>query len=149
MTTSTSPNRLLDTVRVLSIRRPWSELILAGHKPIENRTWTTTWRGRLVIHAGQRWDPFGAKIAAILDIPVDRHAPTGYLGVVELIDIHPDRGCCWPWGEPDAHHWHLTHPRRFTEPIPGLGRLGLYRPPADIRPALTTALDTAEKGTCP
>jgi len=36
----------------LSIRQPWAWLIVQGHKPIENRTWPTTYRGPLLIHAG-------------------------------------------------------------------------------------------------
>ena len=38
--------------RVLSIRQPWVELILRGVKRVENRSWPTTYRGDLIIHAG-------------------------------------------------------------------------------------------------
>lgn len=37
----------------LSIRQPWAWLIVNGHKDIENRTWTTQVRGRILVHAGQ------------------------------------------------------------------------------------------------
>ena len=40
-------------LRALSIRRPWANLILAGHKTVENRSWTTEHRGLLLIHAGR------------------------------------------------------------------------------------------------
>jgi hypothetical protein len=41
-------------VKALSIRQPWAWLIVNGHKPLENRTWTTPCpRGPLLIHAGK------------------------------------------------------------------------------------------------
>lgn len=39
-------------MRTLSIRQPWCWLIIQGHKPIENRDWSTPWRGEFLIHAG-------------------------------------------------------------------------------------------------
>lgn len=40
-------------MRALSIRQPWAWLIVNGHKPIENREWSTQYRGPLLIHAGK------------------------------------------------------------------------------------------------
>lgn len=37
----------------LSIRQPWAWLIVEGLKDIENRTWPTNFRGRVLIHAGK------------------------------------------------------------------------------------------------
>lgn len=39
-------------MRTLSIRQPYAWLIVHGHKLVENRDWTTAWRGRFLIHAG-------------------------------------------------------------------------------------------------
>ncbi|MDR2553726.1 MAG: ASCH domain-containing protein [Treponema sp.] len=38
-------------MKVLSVRQPYAALICAGVKKVENRTWTTAYRGRLLIHA--------------------------------------------------------------------------------------------------
>ena len=35
-----------------SIGLPWAWAIVEGHKPVENRTWTTKHRGAVLIHAG-------------------------------------------------------------------------------------------------
>lgn len=43
-------------VKALSIMQPWAWLIVAGHKDIENRTWSTRFRGPVLIHAGKRID---------------------------------------------------------------------------------------------
>lgn len=36
----------------LSIRQPWAWCIVNGYKPVENRDWSTTFRGRILVHAG-------------------------------------------------------------------------------------------------
>lgn len=124
--------------RCLSVRRPWANLILGGHKTIENRSWSTRHRGPMVIHAGQRWEPAGATLAALLGFTgyeTPGSCPAGYLGVVELVDVHPAAGdCCWPWGQPgpDIHHWVLGAVQAFDEPVPGPGRLGLYSLPGAV-----------------
>ena len=136
-------------MRVLSIRQPWCELILGHGKTVENRTWTTNWRGLLVLHAGQRWDLAGAALATARGVRLERDLPTGYVGVVELTDIHPDTGCCRPWGQPDVYHWRLATPRRFATPIAAPGRLGLHRPLPPAVPLLTeliARLDRASAG---
>lgn len=40
-------------MKVLSIRQPWAWLIVNGHKDIENRTWTTRFRGPIPIQASK------------------------------------------------------------------------------------------------
>jgi hypothetical protein len=40
-------------MKALSIRQPWAWLIVNGHKPIENRSWATRYRGPLLIHAAK------------------------------------------------------------------------------------------------
>ena len=44
-------------MRALSIRQPWAWLVVNGYKDIENRTWSTGFRGRVYVHAGQRMVP--------------------------------------------------------------------------------------------
>ncbi len=39
-------------MKAISIHQPWADLIVFGHKDIENRSWTTRYRGRMLIHAG-------------------------------------------------------------------------------------------------
>ena len=37
--------------RALTVKQPWASLLVAGIKTVENRTWTTKYRGPLAIHA--------------------------------------------------------------------------------------------------
>src|SRR5215471_18428568 len=75
--------------KALSIRQPYAWLIVAGHKPIENRTWKTTHRGRLLIHAAVKphthtpddiYRRFGVRVP-------DELLFGGIIGEVELIDV--------------------------------------------------------------
>jgi hypothetical protein len=48
-------------MKTLSIRQPYASLICRGIKTIENRTWDTTYRGKLLIHASGKplaWPAF-------------------------------------------------------------------------------------------
>lgn len=123
--------------RALSIRNPWAALIMSGNKLVENRTWETRWRGTFAVHAGKKTDVRGLVAASDLGISFDLPMPTGYLGLVDLVDVHlAETLCCGPWAEPDVYHWHLQNPRPFAAPIPGRGWLGLYTCPPDIRDAI-------------
>ena len=43
-------------MKAISIKQPWAWLILHAGKDIENRTWPTKQRGRVLIHAGKTID---------------------------------------------------------------------------------------------
>lgn len=45
-------------MKALSIKQPWASLIACGIKDVENRTWSTKFRGRIYIHASQKPVPF-------------------------------------------------------------------------------------------
>jgi hypothetical protein len=53
--------RKVPTIKALTIRQPWAELILRGRKPFELRTWRTKYRGPLVIHAAAKVDAWDAR----------------------------------------------------------------------------------------
>lgn len=40
-------------MKAISVRQPWAWLIVNGFKDIENRTWTTRFRGPVLIHASK------------------------------------------------------------------------------------------------
>lgn len=46
-------------MKALSILQPWCFAILTLGKDIENRTWSTSYRGRFLIHAGKGFDTEG------------------------------------------------------------------------------------------
>jgi len=135
-------------MKVLTIRQPWCWAIAAGYKTIENRTWTTQYRGKLGIHAGARWDDeredavrFVRDTARALGHTLPKTmrdtwplTATGYvLAVVDLVGIcdislnRPDIHCgCGPWAIPGQAHWRLDLVRQLDKPLEAKGRLGLW-----------------------
>ena len=43
-------------MKTLTVKQPWASLIVEGIKDIENRTWKTNFRGRMLIHASAKPD---------------------------------------------------------------------------------------------
>lgn len=147
-------------MRALTVQQPWSWAIIHGSKDIENRTQLWRYRGPLAIHAGQRWSEHGGVDPRVLSaakgiLRTQLHPDMStslnrggfeygvILGTVDLVDCHPDAGCCKPWGE-SAYvehggrerrritHLVLENPRPLAEPIPCTGALGLWTPPHDV-----------------
>lgn len=110
--------------RCLTVRQPWAWLIIAGHKDIENRAWTTGHRGPLAIHAGLDVDDDGIAFARSLGIEVPSSACRrgSVIGLVDLVDIRPSSS---PWGRDKHEHWWLANPRPIV-PFGARGKLGLW-----------------------
>ncbi|MEZ0095046.1 hypothetical protein [Streptacidiphilus sp. EB129] len=121
------------TWRGLTIRPPWSTLITLGIKSIENRPWTTRYRGPLLIHAGRTLDRIALTLPTVTDaLTTDQHHPGHIVAVAHLADCHPDDGPCTPWAQPAHHHLVLTDIRPLPQPIAHRGTLGLWKPPDDV-----------------
>lgn len=122
-------------MKALSIQQPWAELIVRGIKDIENRTWATSYRGPLAIHAGLKPRQIGAldhwlkvtekmPIANTILTEGGANLPRGGLvGVVELVGIWDDHDS--PWAVEGQFHWELQSPRRCKF-LPMKGNLGLW-----------------------
>lgn len=71
----------------LSIKQPWATLVLHGRKQIEVRRWSTSRRGRVLIHAGgvadDRSEAWVHVPAELLDFARQRG---GIIGSIEVVD---------------------------------------------------------------
>ena len=77
-------------MKILSIRQPYAWLIIRGIKPIENRTWTTWYRGPVLIHASRQWARMPLEeIELEFGISIQRDALRrgGVIGMVDLVDV--------------------------------------------------------------
>jgi hypothetical protein len=132
-----SPFAAYGRAMALTLRRPWASLLLVpeslGGKTIENRTWSTDYRGPVLVYGGTRIDNIGIGAARRADMDADWHASQqGWLGAAVLVDVHRARNrCCQPWGQrqirPDAalYHWVFAHPHRLAQRSWGRGFVGL------------------------
>jgi hypothetical protein len=129
-------------MKTLTVIQPWATWIVNGIKDVENRTWKTNYRGRILIHAAvnQKLDKSPLDIVHTkpeLEVLysnytehelISRLGPFGaIIGSVEIVDCvkeHPS-----VWAEPDKWHWVLSNAIRFPEPIPTRGKLSLWEYP--------------------
>ncbi|MCP4571454.1 MAG: hypothetical protein GY838_03810 [bacterium] len=135
-------------MKCLTIRQPWAWAIVYAGKFVENRTWSTWYRGPLLIHAGLNTETFAADREWLHE-----HAHVGaddgcfafgaIVGVAQLLD------CCRPRYAADAFPghvdpgklatyahgpicWCLDNRRAFATPIPYRGQQGLFDVPEDV-----------------
>jgi|SRR5688572_9249202 len=89
-------------MKVLSLTQPWATLVVIGAKQFETRSWKTSYRGPLLIHASKKFprdckllafeEPFFAALRDKLRVPTSVTAhphplPTGrIIGKVKLFD---------------------------------------------------------------
>ena len=121
-------------MKVIVIRQPWAWLIVHGFKDIENRSWTTRYRGTLLIQASanlpgklhlEEFRLFARKRGVELPEDFER---AGIVGMVQLKDCVTSSRSKWFEGPVG---WVLTKPKRLPF-IPLKGRLGLFDPPQEI-----------------
>ena len=129
-------------MKILSVRNPWAWLLVAGHKDIENRTWRTSYRGPLLIHASLGTDPENfmpkqrewlefAGIAIPEDLP--RGAIVGSVNLSGVVGQQRDNsGTTTGQGGTTASPWFegpygflMTDAVEFEKPIQWRGRLGI------------------------
>jgi hypothetical protein len=129
-------------VKALTLWQPWGTAMRAGLKAVETRSWATSYRGLLAIHAGRRLER-----AFLEGLPADfKPVPLGcVLGVVELVDCvemtpaliaqQSARECEWGDWRPGRFAWVTRPVVWFREPIPAVGHQGLWdwEPPQDWR----------------
>lgn len=111
------------TDAVLTVQQPYASAILLAGKDVENRTWSTEFRGRLWIHAAARSSgrPVPKRLRAL--VPSDPLPRGLLLGHVILRDVVRDAKSTWR--ERGCFHWVLDSPFVLADPIPYKGRLGL------------------------
>lgn len=125
-------------IPALSIRQPWAWAILYAGKSIENRGWSTSYRGRIRIHAAKTWDEDGEAWIAHQGLLVpnqlvcrDQGTLGAYVGEADLLWCEPVddylRAQHAPWAFGPVC-WHLGNVTAYPEPIPGRGFPGLYYP---------------------
>lgn len=135
--------RELTSIRAITVGPPFAHAIVTGAKKLENRTWSTKYRGPLLIHAASslwaedvetvetRYEKMG-----LPPLP-EELVVASLVGVVTLVDVvhisNPGK-----WGRDlwfrGPYAFVLARPVMFTEPVDAKGRLQLWLPErSDLR----------------
>lgn len=126
-------------MKALSILQPWAWLIVHGHKDVENRRWSTAWRGEFLVHAGKRWGPeqrddylwvldntdVGLDMPAMHDFETEPGYRGGIVGLARIVDCVDHSTSPWfngPYG-------FVLKDARPTDFVPWKGRLGWFDVP--------------------
>lgn len=151
-------------MKAITLYQPWASLVALGHKPHETRSWPTSYRGSLLIHAGKRWDrelerlwtEFDTVLRArgLARLPSPNMPIGAVVALATLRDCYPTRGGLGVNSRDDLDErfgdwsasrwaWSLCDIRPLPEPIPWSGSQGLWGVPdalaAKVRAALVEA----------
>lgn len=126
-------------LKALSLWEPWASLVACGAKRVETRSWSTSHRGEIAIHAACRWGREQREIASERAFVValgDGFEPKlgSVLAVANLIDVreitpssvppHPESA----FGDftPGRFAWFLADVRAVAPPVPSRGAQGMF-----------------------
>lgn len=141
-------------MKALTLTQPWATLVAIGMKTIETRSWGTSYRGKLAIHAAKSFPPDARSVLEYPHFKCVRWAKFPFGAIVaecELIDCvkMPDVPNYEEWiaqtfGIEIAHRelgfgnfdlfryaWLLSNVRPISPPIPAKGMLGLWEWPVN------------------
>jgi hypothetical protein len=98
------------------VRQPWAALLVAGRKTVEVRTWPTSVRGTVLIHAGKLPDKRPAAWDLVVDDDLSARANEtgGVIGAAELVECVAYRSADAFAADAVKHH---NPPDWFRPPI--------------------------------
>ena len=127
-------------IKAVSFWQPWASLVAAKLKRYETRTWWTSYRGRLAIHAAAR-PPVRDLDPELMDLLARKFGrrwchdlPRGaVVCLADLIDCIPTAGAtpdpleklCGNW-TPGRQAWHLVNIEPLNPPVPARGKQGFW-----------------------
>ena len=125
-------------MKALSLTQPWSTLVVTGAKRFETRSWSTKYRGPLLIHAAKGF-PLSARVFAHTEFTLGRlpaRIPRGaIIGRVILENVYRTEDLAPILTALERHYgdytsgrwaWELAEAAMFETPIPYKGALGLF-----------------------
>lgn len=141
-------------MKALTIRQPYAQLVALGLKPWESRTWATSYRGPLVIHAAAGWSlsqredaaRFFAHFSGRTGVGEEEReelllalglAPVGAaVAVVDLVgceEVTPvflgrlsESDRMTGWWDRARFAWRFENPRQVEPAVPMRGKLNLW-----------------------
>ena len=116
-------------MKALAVQQPWAALLCLGIKDVENRTWSTKHRGKLLIVASQKkvtknfmntlpdemyWELMNQMKMNNVTTDLQSLYTSAVIGYVEVVDCVEEYDS--PWADPDSIKWVVRNAHIFTEP---------------------------------
>ncbi|OUN01378.1 MAG: hypothetical protein BAA04_07105 [Firmicutes bacterium ZCTH02-B6] len=147
-------------MRGLTVLQPWATLIAIGAKRIETRSWPTSYRGPVLIHAGKSREYLHVAVFAGWAgplwgrFPKPEQLPLGaVVAVADLVDCVqmteayiakvPMDERRFGYYLPGRYAWHLANVRALDKPVPAQGQRGLWRPSQELLKAVESRVQVA------
>lgn len=126
-------------MKTLSVRQPWAYLICSGIKDVENRSWRTNYREKILIHSPAKFDNLtpmcftenqNKACVSMYFNSLGKYKEVFFqlsaiIGSVEIIDCVQNHESIW--AAAGCWHWILENPVLFDKPILNVpGKLGLW-----------------------
>lgn len=148
-------------MKCLTIRPPWSDLIVLGFKRVEFRTWKVDYRGPVAIHAGMSVDKAAILyLTKRLDMPwkLNRHVGDEQLETMKRYLVYPRRGVVLAVAnlvsiDKSEYHdkelgfsvdewgWVLDDVKALKREVPLKGQLGLFSVKGSIEDQIRRAME--------
>ena len=122
-------------MKVLTIREPWASLIINDYKKYEFRSWKTNYRGKILIHTSQKIEK--EMLSRFKDYNLNCIGGS-IIGEAELTDCilvdenfnqnlrKIDNVVYGRSNHVEKYAWKLENVKKYDEPIPMKGKLGLW-----------------------
>jgi hypothetical protein len=133
-------------VKALSLTQPWASALFMDLKHYETRSWTTRYRGPLLIHAAKGFPKYARTFVEDEQTIGGRNLgelPLGaLLGRIVLVDVVQTYPLCETlsaierlYGDYSVGRfaWKFNAPILFATPVPYKGQLGLFEVPDNLR----------------
>jgi ASCH domain len=85
-------------MKIITIRQPWAHLIVSGSKSIENRTWATSYRGPVLIHASLNVNRALCLKHRLDSDTLPRGGVVGIAEIADRVNEHNSRWFLGPYG---------------------------------------------------
>lgn len=126
-------------MKALTLHQPWASAIAVGLKRYETRSWATSYRGQLAIHAGKSLPPYAREFIEETradGIALPDPMPLGaVVCIADLVACHRTevrwagigaREAAWGDWSDGRFAWELANVRVLTPPVPARGAQGLW-----------------------
>ena len=133
-------------LHAITLRQPWASAVLWAGKDVENRGRSTSFRGRIWIHAGLGEDPAPDEAWAA---DYEHESPRGLIiGSVRLIDCTRLRTGS-KWAIAGQYHLLLAAPEPLAEPVPCRGQVRIpWTIPEDAAALVRAQLEGQATSAC-